>query len=225
MVSIIIPVLNEEENIEKRLKDIKAIKGDIEIIIVDGGSTDLSVEIAKSYGQVVLSKKGRASQMNTGAKLAKGDIFWFVHLDSKLNSNSIAEIENTIKSGYVGGCFSLYFYDMTNLFMKFIAISSNYRAKYLKLIFGDQGIFMSRYIYKKLGGYRDMELMEDWDISARIHKLGKLKVLKSKIGTSARKFKSRGELRTLLLMHRIKILYMLGVPTEKLAKMYSEVRE
>lgn len=224
MVSIIIPVLNEGETIERRLSEIKAIEGDKEIIIVDGGSIDNTIQIAKNYGQVVVSKKGRARQMNAGAKFANGDILWFVHLDSKLHSDSISEIENTIKGGCVGGCFSLYFYDLDTIFMKFMAISSNNRAKYLKLVFGDQGIFMTRYIYKKLGGYNDMELMEDWDLSRRIHKLGKIEVLKSKIGTSARRFKSGGELRTLLLMHKIKILYMIGVPTEKLAKIYSEVR-
>ncbi len=218
MVSIIIPVLNEGESIGKRLREIKAIEGDKEIIIVDGGSSDNTTQIAKKYGRVVVSKKGRARQMNLGAKFANGDILWFVHLDSKLHNNSISDIQNTIKSGYIGGCFSIYFYDLDNLFMKFVAVSSNNRAKHLKLIFGDQGMFMTRNIYEKLGGYSDMELMEDWDLSRRIHKLGKMKVLKSKIGTSARRFKSGGELRTLLLMHKI------GIPTERLAKIYSEVR-
>lgn len=224
MISIIIPVLNEENTIDKRLENIIKIDGNKEIIIVDGGSSDNTSEIAKKYGRVIQSEKGRAKQMNAGAKIAKGDILWFVHIDSKLDNDSISEIENTIKSGYIGGCFSLYFYDLDTRFMKYVANSSNKRAKYLKLIFGDQGIFMRRHIYEKFGGYKDMELMEDWDLSRRIHKLGKMKVLENKIGTSARRFRNGGELRTLLLMHKIKILYMLGVPTEKLAKIYSGVR-
>jgi hypothetical protein len=108
--------------------------------------------------------------------------------------------------------------------MRFIANSSNLRAKYLKLIFGDQGIFMRRDIFEKLGGFQDMELMEDWELSQRIHRLGKMKMIDKKIGTSARRFQRDGQLKTLLKMHKIKILYLLGTPPEKLNRIYREVR-
>ena len=111
--------------------------GQKELIVVDGGSIDNTVEIASRYARVIKSPKGRAKQMNSGAKAAKGDILWFVHSDSKLHPSSISEIEQTIKEKYIGGCFRLYFYDLDTRFMRYLAHTSNLRAKYLKLIFGD----------------------------------------------------------------------------------------
>lgn len=224
MISIIVPVLNEEKTIRESLENLIKLNGDKEIIVVDGGSTDKTVDIAKEYAIVINSPKGRARQMNIGAEIAKGEILWFIHSDSKLDENSIVEIEKTIEKGYIGGCFKLYFYDLDTPFMRYVANSSNRRAKYLKLIFGDQGIFTRKDIFETLGGYRALELMEDWEFSRRIHRLGKMKVLYKEIGTSARRFKKGGQLRTLLLMHKIKLLYILGTPTDKLAKIYKQVR-
>jgi len=224
MVTIIIPVLNEEKTIEKCIKNIIELPGQKELIVVDGGSHDKTVEIARRYAQVITSPKGRAKQMNGGAKVAKGDILWFVHSDSKLHLSSIFEMENAIAEKYIGGCFRLYFYDLDTKFMRFVANSSNLRAKYLKLIFGDQGIFMRRDIFEKLGGFEDIELMEDWEFSRRIHRLGKMKMIDKNIGTSARRFERDGQLKTLLKMHKIKILYLLGTPPEKLNRIYRKVR-
>ncbi len=225
MISIIIPVLNEEKTILETLTSIQSIQGEKEIIVVDGGSKDRTVEMAKeSTATVIHSSKGRANQMNAGAKAAKGTILWFVHSDSRLDPNSIHAIKEAIDQGYIGGCFQLYFYDLQTRFMKYVASSSNRRAKYLHLIFGDQGIFMRKEIFEKLDGYKRMELMEDWDLSRRIHKLGKMKLLNEKIGTSARRFKKGGPLKTLLKMHKIKLLYLLGTPVDKLNRIYRDVR-
>lgn len=224
MVSIIIPVLNEEKNIEKTLTEFNELKGDKEIIVVDGGSLDKTKEIAVRFAKVICSEKGRANQMNEGAKEASGDILWFVHSDSVISKNSIEEIKLAINAGYIGGGFSLKFYDYNTLFMKYISITSNLRAKYLGLYFGDQGIFVKRSVFESLGGYPVQELMEDWELSLSMKKVGKLKLITIPISTSARRFKQGGQLRTHLLMHKIKFLYLLGTPTDKLVKIYKDVR-
>jgi rSAM/selenodomain-associated transferase 2 len=224
MVSIIIPVLNEEKNIEKTLIQFNALKGDKEIIVVDGGSRDNTKEIAGRFAKVVYSEKGRANQMNKGAEKANGDILWFVHSDSAIKENSIEEIQLAIDEGYVGGGFSLKFYDYNSLFIKYISVTSNLRAKYLGLYFGDQGIFVKKSLFESLGGYPRQEIMEDWEFSLAMKKVGKLKLISTSIGTSARRFKKGGQLRTHLLMHKIKLMYLLGTPTDKLVKIYKDVR-
>lgn len=224
MISIIVPVLNEENKIEKTLQVLDRLKGQKEIIVVDGGSCDNTVKIAKSYGIVTESSKGRARQMNHGAEESSGDILWFVHSDSIVSVDSLGKIKETIDKGYIGGGFQLYFYDMDTLFMRYIAKTSNMRAKYLQLIFGDQGIFVKKDIFEKMNGYKDIELMEDWDFSRRLHKMGKVKMVESKIGTSARRFSSGGQLKTFLFMQKIRLLYLIGKSPSELNKMYREVR-
>ncbi len=224
MVSIIIPVLNEEKSIEKTLAQFHRLQGDKEIIVVDGGSSDNTKQIAERFATVILSERGRANQMNKGAEKAIGDILWFVHSDSIISENSIEKIQLAIDEKYIGGGFALKFYDYDTLFMKYISVTSNLRAKYLGLYFGDQGIFVKKDVFEVLGGYPRQEIMEDWELSLLMKKAGKLKFINRTIGTSARRFKNGGQLRTHLLMHKIKLLYLLGTPTDKLAKIYKDVR-
>lgn len=165
MISIIIPTLNEASTIMQTIDRVKSLSGAYEILVIDGGSSDKTLEIASEHVLVFTSNKGRGNQMNCGAQHARGDILWFLHSDSRVEAQSLISIEKSIASGYVGGCFSLYFYDYTTLFLKWLSWSSNLRAKYLKLMFGDQGMFVRKDAFLALGGFKDMPIMEDWDLS------------------------------------------------------------
>lgn len=224
MISIIIPALNEESSIEDILIQINNLPGYKEIIVVDGGSCDRTVEIASKYSKVIHSKKGRANQMNKGANASHGDILWFLHSDSIIDMKSLKNIEKAIEEGYIGGGFSLYFHDFNTLFMKFVALTSNWRARFLGLYYGDQGIFIRRDIFYRTKGFKNIEIMEDWELSRRLKKTFKMKMLDISIGTSGRRFKNNGQLKTILLMHKIKLLYILGVSPSRLIRYYREAR-
>ncbi len=224
-ISIIVPVLNEAERIENLIYSLQALKGEKEIIISDGGSTDGTLEKLKNFSDVIVinAPSGRATQMNAGAEKATGDVFWFVHADSVPAISSIKDIEFVIKNGAVGGFFRLHFYDAHDKFIKFIERTSHTRAKNFCLIFGDQGLFLRRDIFEKLNGFADISLMEDWEISRRLknfHKKGYIKAIDSQIGTSARRYITNGRIKTWLKMNFIKALYILGFPTKLLRFIY-----
>lgn len=224
MISIIIPVLNEEKNIVTFLQSLDKLEGSKELIVVDGYSEDNTAALASQLAKVVFSKRGRAFQMNEGARAAKGDILWFLHSDSIINDKAIYHIEKSMKEGNIAGGFPIYFYDYNSLFMKYISKTSNMRAGMFNIYYGDQGIFVRKDIFMSIGGYPEIEIMEDIEFSLKLKKLGKLQLVDCPIGTSGRRFKKGGALRTHLLMHKLRFLYMIGVSTEKLNKLYREVR-
>lgn len=224
-ISVIIPVLNESERISNLISNLMELSGDKEIIISDGGSTDGTLEKLKyfNYVTVISSDSGRALQMNSGAKIATGEILWFVHADSVVSKTSLYDIEAAIKAGALGGFFKIEFYDANDKFMKFIERTSHTRAKNFCLIFGDQGLFLRRDFFNELGGFANVALMEDWEISSRLRKYHKQKLiygLDTIIGTSARRYLKNGRLKTWLKMNLIKTLYLLGFSTKILREIY-----
>ena len=224
MISIIIPVLNEEEIIEDTLKSLKKQKGDFELIVVDGGSTDQTKEITNRYQNIISSRRGRSFQMNAGAKASKGDILLFLHADSKLQDEAIIRIENVVKDEeIVGGAFK-FSLDDSSWYYQIISFFANMRAKIFKIYPGDHGLFVRKSIFNKIGGYKNIELMEDVDLSNRLKKEGKLIQLDTKIISSARRLKREGIITTFFHMQLNRFLYFAGISPTVLSRFYKDER-
>eukprot|EP00929_Paragymnodinium_shiwhaense_P000498 TRINITY_DN100735_c0_g1_i1.p1 TRINITY_DN100735_c0_g1~~TRINITY_DN100735_c0_g1_i1.p1 ORF type:complete len:256 (-),score=32.64 TRINITY_DN100735_c0_g1_i1:236-1003(-) len=172
-VSVIIPVLNEEAVLSRTLA---SVQGALETIVVDGGSVDQSVKIAEAAGAKVLqSGRGRALQMNLGARAAEGEVLLFLHADTLLPPGAIAEIESTLESQTTyGGCFQLRF-DTEHCSKALWFWGWCTRCPWLKvpgLVFGDRAIFVRRSTFEKLGGYKEWKLLEDVDFATRLARAG-----------------------------------------------------
>lgn len=223
MISVIIPVLNEDRILEKTLRRLQPELNGHEFIIVDGGSIDNSVEIAKKYGKVIRSDRGRSKQLNAGAEEANGEIFVFLHADVWLEEGAIAAVERAITSGFVGGGF-LQRIEGRNILYRIIEKSANIRGKYLKIFYGDSGIFVQRDVFQKIGGFPDVPIMEEVGFSKALHKHGKTCMVCPHIHLSARRWEAKGILRTTFTNWFITALYILGFSTDKLAQLYKNIR-
>ncbi|MBI4746189.1 MAG: TIGR04283 family arsenosugar biosynthesis glycosyltransferase [Deltaproteobacteria bacterium] len=222
-ISVIIPVLNEEKVIERNLRDLNKYLI-TETIVSDGGSNDATVVIAGSYAKVVHSKPGRGAQMNFGAKAAASDILLFLHADTTLPDQWRDRILSSMADdGVVGGAFSLSI-DSDRLSHRIIAATANLRSRLTKLPYGDQGIFVKRSVFEKIGGFKDIQIMEDVDLMRRLKKSGKVVILDDKVKTSARRWEKEGVAYTTIRNWLLLTLYFMGVTPERLYKLYNAVR-
>jgi rSAM/selenodomain-associated transferase 2 len=221
MISIIIPILNEEKNISIALENIERLDGEKEVIVVDGGSIDNTVDIAKKKGVMLLSsQKGRGCQMNKGAEAANGDMLLFLHADTKLPDNAILEINKVMKAPEsIGGRFDVGFDDDRFVF-KLIAFLMNWRSRLTGIFTGDQAVFIRKNIFKDIGGYLEIPLMEDIALSKKMKKRGKTACINDCIITSARKWKEEGIIKTILLMWFLRLLYFFKISPIFLSRIY-----
>jgi rSAM/selenodomain-associated transferase 2 len=217
-VSVIIPALNESQNLPTTLFSVKKQQGDFEIIVVDGGSTDGTAEIAGAQALVISGARGRAIQMNAGARLATGDVLLFLHADSSLHPRALSALRQTLTaSEFVGGTFTLRF-DSNKILLKLYAFFTRFKFRFFH--YGDQGIFVRRSTFEQLGGFKEMPLMEDIDFLLRLRKKGRVALIQLPVTTSARRFEKRGLVRQQLLNGLLVSLYMLGVNPEILSRWY-----
>ncbi len=223
MISVIMPILNEDKILDDTLSKLEPELRNHELIIVDGGSSDGSIEIAKRFGKVVISERGRARQLNTGAAAATGDIFVFLHADVWLEPGAFASVEKVLASGYVGGGF-LQRIDCKGILYRLLEITADMRGKYQKIFYGDSGIFVTKKDFDRIGGFPDVPIMEEVKFSKSLRKLGKTRMIKPKIHISARRWESKGIIRTTVTNWFITLLYNCGFSLERLAKLYQDIR-
>lgn len=219
-ISVIIPTLNEEENIEALLKYLHQLDSTLELIVADAGSLDRTIEKAQSLSKIVHSTRGRGIQMNAGASAATGDILWFIHADCRPHLQSILAMQQVLTDdSIVGGAFE---YRLNHPGFKFRLAEtlSNYKNRLLKLLFGDMGIFVRGEIFEKIGGYKKIPLMEDMDFCNRLKRLGKIVILPYKMDTSARRWMEEGYILNSIRSWTFQIAWALGASPYKLARWY-----
>lgn len=224
MVSIIVPILNEEKEIVRLQKNLKNLKGDYEVIFSDGGSMDRTLELICPEFHVVQGKKGRGCQMNRAVEAASGDILFFIHSDVGLESDVLLKIPEVVKNGEAVGYLKIRF-DSGHILMKICGFMSSLRVRIRKIVFADQGLIIHRELFQKMGKMPEIPLMEDYEFSIRMKKR-RVPVVRmdSPILVSARRFEQKGMLRTMWQMQKYQVKYILGSNVEKLAREYENIR-
>ena len=226
VISVVIPVWNEESTIQETLKALPSEPeaAGVEVIVVDGGSRDATVERARPFARVLSAPRGRACQMNAGAEAARGEVLLFLHADTRLPFEAFHLVRETLTDpDCAGGAFRCSL-DRKGALYRLISLLSNLRARWLGVIYGDQAPFVRRTVFEALGGFRDMEILEDGDFTLRMRKAGRVRLLPAAVVTSARRWEREGPWRTIFLMWAIALGYRCGVPPAKLKRLYPDVR-
>lgn len=224
-ISIIIPIYNEEKTIVKLQNQLLPYINSCEIIFVDGGSTDNTLNLINKKFTLIHSKKGRQNQMNYGALKSNGNILFFLHSDSVLPNNFLNEINSVMKK-YPVACFGVKF-PPSNFFMLTNRVLSNFRAKYRRIIFGDQGMFIKRDLFFSQGMFPDLPIMEDYQFSLNLRKdIKKFGMAKNRILTSDRRYPkgSIPKLKLMWKMYKLRKMYRKGVNIEIISNKYKDIR-
>jgi rSAM/selenodomain-associated transferase 2 len=219
-LSIVVPSFQEGTGIAATVDAARALGGGVEIIVVDGGSSDRTVAVARRHGARVIHAvdRGRASQMNQGAAAATGEVLLFLHADTILPPDASRVIARILSDPAVaGGCFRLRFDDDHPVLRVSSALSS---LKFSFFHYGDCAYFVRRQVFLEIGGFHVMPLLEDIDFWLRLNRRHRVVVARASVLTSARRFKEVGVLRQQALATAIVILYMLGVGVPRLARLY-----
>jgi rSAM/selenodomain-associated transferase 2/rSAM/selenodomain-associated transferase 1 len=219
-ISVIIPTLNESSVIEEAMTTILKCK-QVEIIVVDGGSRDNTIELAKSYGATVLSTApSKAGQMNAGAAHASGDVLLFLHADTRLPKKFDEKVLTAVtRKGFSAGAFTLAI-DKDSPCMRFIERVANWRARFFQMPYGDQALFVSRNFFNDVGGFPEIPIMEDFELIRNLKRKGRIIILPESVRTSPRRWQNIGIIKAWFLNQMIIIGYYIGVSPPRLARWY-----
>ena len=222
MISVVIPTYNEEGVVGKCIRALREERTNCEIIVADGGSSDGTAEEVMSFQDILMvqSRKGRGPQLNAGAAAARGEILLFLHADTILEKGWSSDILSACgQDGVVGGAFTLKIdcrggrYRLTEHWVRL-------RCRLFSVPYGDQGIFLKSDVFRKLGGYEEIPIMEDVEIIGRMKSLGRIVILKRNAYVSARKWTKEGWFRTSVRNQFIMLMYRFGVTPHYLARIY-----
>jgi rSAM/selenodomain-associated transferase 2 len=223
-LSIVVPTLNEAASIEGTLAALAPLRQrGAEVIVIDGGSSDATVDLAADGADhVFVAERGRAHQMNAGARRGVGDTLLFLHADTVLPTDADVQIARALQRGRWGR------FDVAivggSRWLGLIALLMNSRSRLTGICTGDQALFMTRELFDVLGGFADLPLMEDVEFSRRARRIARPVAIAARAQTSGRRWERHGVWRTVLLMWSLRWRYFFGADPDALARRYREVR-
>lgn len=221
-LSIIIPALNEAGTIETTLMSLQPMRArGCELVLVDGGSSDATMSLAMPLvDKLIESAPGRARQMNTGALHSAAATLWFLHADSRVPAAADRAIQNSLGGAQSGWGYFPIRLSGGNPLLRIIAWAMNQRTRCTGVVTGDHGLFVSRCLFERVGGFPAIALMEDVAISKKLKKICRPLRLKQTLVSSSRRWESQGLLQTVLLMWCLRLLFFVGVSPARLANYY-----
>lgn len=219
-ISIIIPVLNEAAYAEQIMQNLQAVREHgHEIIVVDGGSDDGSVDRFSLYADKVIStERGRATQMNAGAAVASGEVFLFLHADTLL----VDDFDKLIFAALQKSAWGFFFVRLSgqHYLFRIIETCMNYRSRLTSMATGDQCLYVRKQEFESLDGYTEIDLMEDIDLCKRLRRIQRPAVINTKVITSSRRWEESGIARTVLKMWWLRLSWFFGQDPTRLARQY-----
>ena len=218
---IILPVLNEAETLASRLGELQRFRSrGARVVVVDGGSDDGTLAIAQAHADLALvAPRGRAAQMNAGAAACPADVLLFLHADTRLPENADTLVRRATLGIRAWGRFDVHI-DSPRPVLRIVEGLMNLRSRWTGIATGDQALFVQHELFRRVGGFLDLPLMEDIAMSKTLKRHGPPACLREQVSTSARRWERHGVWRTILLMWRLRAAYFLGADPARLALKY-----
>lgn len=222
------PVCGEPPEVLRQVNALVALDGVLEVIVVDASApeskSDLMDTLHPSAILINSNTAGRAIQMNLGSRHASGDILWFVHADTSVPDNAVRTISDSVSNARPWGRFDVRFRN-PDAKMRLVAAMMNLRSALTGICTGDQAIFVAREVFEENGGFPKIAIMEDIALSRILKSSGSMVRIRTPVETSARRWEIRGYMRTVALMWTMRLLYRVGVPPSRLARLYGQVHQ